>query len=252
MLLHGIGCRWQHWLPVLDELANHHDVIALDLPGFGFSPRPATAPEAGAAPLARIVAAFLQELGVVRPHVAGNSLGGWVALELAREGLVRSVIALSPAGFYTQAEAIFLLASLKLARFSAVAGRATVARAMRPAWLRRAAQWQFYQHGDRLDRFDAAENLRALADCTWWEETLDAIVRERFHLGRPLDLPVTIGWGEHDRVLPYRQAARAISEIPGARLITLTGCGHLPMGDDPRQVAQVILEGAATDAGRRG
>ena len=93
VLLHGIGSRWQMWVPVLDLLSATNDVLALDLPGFGDSPPLPAEFEPGAGGLAQAVGGFLTGLGIERPHVAGNSLGGWVALEMARRGEVSSVTA---------------------------------------------------------------------------------------------------------------------------------------------------------------
>ena len=84
MLIHGIGHRWQAWEPVLDGLAEAHDVIAIDLPGFGCHATRRQPPSVPA--LAAWVGSFFAELGVDRPHVAGNSLGGGLALELAAAG----------------------------------------------------------------------------------------------------------------------------------------------------------------------
>ncbi|MCW2967797.1 MAG: alpha/beta fold hydrolase, partial [Solirubrobacteraceae bacterium] len=81
LLLHPLGADRRVWDPVLGELAARCDVVVPDLPGFGASP-PLDAVATPAA-LAGALAAFLGELGVSRPHVVGNSLGGWVALELA-------------------------------------------------------------------------------------------------------------------------------------------------------------------------
>ena len=100
VLLHGIGGEACVWDPVIDALAAHHDVLALDLPGFGRSaPLPdgvAPTPEA----LAAAVARRLQAEGLSDAHVAGNSLGGWIALELAKAGHARSVTGLCPAGLW--------------------------------------------------------------------------------------------------------------------------------------------------------
>src|ERR1700760_4958227 len=95
LLIHGIGSRWQMWEPVLDLLTPHRDVIAIDLPGFGASGMPVAGTPAGPDSLTTLVQDFLREIGVERPHVAGNSLGGYIALELARRGQVRSAAALS-------------------------------------------------------------------------------------------------------------------------------------------------------------
>src|SRR5262249_17342622 len=112
VLIHGIGSRWQMWEPVLPLLEGHRDVIALDLPGFAASPPPPSGTPAGLASLTRLVEDFLDRLGLERPHVAGNSMGGWIALELAKNGRVRSATALSPAGFHTPREAVYQRAML--------------------------------------------------------------------------------------------------------------------------------------------
>ena len=100
LLVHGLGSHQQVWQPLLPELESRFDVINVDLPGHGHAPRlapgsPAT-PEALAAELAKL----LDDLGVVRPHVVGSSLGGWIALELAKAGRAESVTAFAPAGFW--------------------------------------------------------------------------------------------------------------------------------------------------------
>src|ERR1044072_1362086 len=117
VLLHGIGHRWQAWEPVLDSLAAAHDVIAVDLPGFGRSPlladgRGYDMPSAVAA-----CADIFDDLGLDRPHVAGNSLGGVLSLELASRGLVSSATALAPAGFWSARDrswALWVLRTIRL------------------------------------------------------------------------------------------------------------------------------------------
>lgn len=96
LLIHGIGSRWQMWEPVIGTLAAQHEVIAIDLPGFGDSPMPAPGTAPGLDSLTSLVQAFAEQIGVGRPHVAGNSLGGLIALELAKRGQARSATALSP------------------------------------------------------------------------------------------------------------------------------------------------------------
>src|SRR4051794_17012519 len=94
LLIHGLGGEACVWEPVLGALEQHHEVIAIDLPGFGRPP--ALPPEIVPTPhaLAAAVATFLDELGLDTVHVAGNSLGGWIALELAAAGRARSVVGL--------------------------------------------------------------------------------------------------------------------------------------------------------------
>ncbi|GGT54476.1 hypothetical protein GCM10010207_63030 [Streptomyces atratus] len=104
LLLHGIGHHRQAWDPVLPVLAVERDVAAVDLPGFGASSALPDGVPYDLASMAPVLGAFCEELGLDRPHVTGNSLGGLLAPELGREKLVRSVTALSPAGFWTQSE----------------------------------------------------------------------------------------------------------------------------------------------------
>src|SRR2546423_7414962 len=99
VLIHGVGSQWQVWQPLLPALERARDVIALDLPGFGGSPSLPIGVVPGAAALADAVAGFMDELGIERPVIGGNSLGGWIALELAKRDRARAVVAVSPAGF---------------------------------------------------------------------------------------------------------------------------------------------------------
>src|SRR2546427_2634279 len=112
VLIHGIGHHWQAWRPVIDLLAADHDVIACDSPGFGRSaPLPGDV-EPTIWAYAQAFEDFFEQLGSKRPHVAGNSMGGAIALELARRGSVATATAISPAGFWTDAERRFCQASL--------------------------------------------------------------------------------------------------------------------------------------------
>ena len=114
VLIHGIGSQWQVWGPVLERVGEQRDVVALDLPGFGASPP--LAGEVTLATLADAVAGLVDELGLERPHVAGNSLGGALALELARTGRARSATGLSPLGFARGREITFARALARRAR----------------------------------------------------------------------------------------------------------------------------------------
>ncbi len=245
VLIHGIGSQWQIWEPVLDRLTPAREVIALDLPGFGGSPRPAAGVPAGVASLVALVSEFLEEIGVRRPHVAGNSLGGLIALELAKRGQVRSATALSPAGFANRPETLQARLSLRISVRGArlMASRADALLAPRAA--RVAALGLFFAHPTRVPPGPAADGVRALAGAPWFDSTLAAIGPRAFAGEAPIELPVTIAWGEKDRLLAPRQARRASRAIPNARMVTLYGCGHVPTYDDPEQVAKVLLEGSA-------
>jgi pimeloyl-ACP methyl ester carboxylesterase len=244
VLIHGIGSAWQVWEPVLGLLAAERDVIALDLPGFAGSPMPPPGTAPGIPSLTRLVAEFVEGLGLDRPHVAGNSLGGWISLELAKQDRVRSATALSPAGFHNDREMVYERINLKTAVRLARLLAPYADRIAASPTARKAAYALFVARPERLPAADAAQATRALAAAPWFDDTLAAALADRFGAGEQIRVPVTIAWGERDRLLLPRQAPRAVRAIPGARLLTLRGCGHVPTWDDPEQVARVILEGS--------
>lgn len=244
LLLHGIGHHRQAWDPVVDILATERDVIAVDLPGFGASP---ALPEGLAYDLpttAAVFRGFCEELGLERPHVAGNSLGGLMALELGREKVVRSVTALSPAGFWSQAERRYafgvLLTMRQIARRMPLP---LVEKLARTTAGRTALTSTIYARpGRRSPEAVVAETL-ALVNAPGFDDTLRAGTSVRFTDDIP-GIPVTVAWGTQDRLLLRRQGVRAKQLIPRSRLVRLPGCGHCPMNDDPALVARVILDGS--------
>ncbi|MEV6955266.1 alpha/beta fold hydrolase [Streptomyces sp. NPDC051183] len=247
LLLHGIGHHLQAWHPVTDILAAEHDVIAVDLPGFGLSePLPHGVPY-GLDTVAPALGALCAALGVERPHVAGNSLGGLLALEMGRSNLVRSVTALSPAGFWTEGERRYAFTALRAMRAGSRAlPRPALERLSRSAAGRAALTGTIYARPARRSPEAVVAETLALRDATGFEDTLAAGGSVRFTADVP-GLPVTIAWGARDRLLLRRQGVRAKHVIPGARLVRLPGCGHVPMNDDPALVSRVILDTARRD-----
>ncbi|WP_016910482.1 alpha/beta fold hydrolase [Streptomyces xiaopingdaonensis] len=247
VLLHGVGHHWQAWEPVFAALAASHDVVALDLPGFGASPELPAGHGYDAASAARQLAAVCTALGLERPHVAGNSLGGLLALELARTGRARSVTALAPAGFWTEHERKYAFAVLRSMRAGAAALPESAVRTLARSTAGRASLTGtiYARPGWRSPEAVVAETA-ALRDATGFEPVLasgrrpDALFRSDIP-----DVPVTLAWGDRDRVLLPRQGVRAKRVIPGAGLVRLRGCGHVPMNDDPAAVARTVLDTTA-------
>ena len=240
VLLHGIGHRWQAWEPVIDRLAEFHDVIAVDLPGFGKSPLPASGPLADMDALVTEVARWLvDELGVERPHVAGNSLGGAVALELAKADLVASATAFAPAGFFRGWEIRWALAALWSLRLATHLPEPLLKLSANVPALRALSFGLLVARPSRLTPEAALGDAFALRDAPAFHSVAKAGARYEFH-GRPRT-PVTVAWGTRDRILLPRQAGRAAQRLPAARHVTLPGCGHVPMSDAPGLVTSTIL-----------
>ncbi|MFK4226538.1 alpha/beta fold hydrolase [Streptomyces sp. NPDC019890] len=244
LLLHGIGHHWQAWEPVMGILAAERDVIAIDLPGFGTSPALPQGVSYDLTTVGSALGGFCEALEIDRPHVAGNSLGGLLALELGREKLVRSVTALSPAGFWSPGERQYAFGMLLTMRRAARALPLPLIEGLsRSAAGRAALTSTIYARPGRRSPAAAVAETLALRAATGFHQTL-AAGRDIVFADDIPDLPVTIGWGMQDRLLLRRQGIRAKHAIPGARLVRLPGCGHVPMNDDPALVARVILDGS--------
>jgi pimeloyl-ACP methyl ester carboxylesterase len=244
LLLHGIGHHRQAWDPVVDILAAERDVISVDLPGFGASPGLPDGLSYDLATTTAVFAAFCESMGLERPHVVGNSLGGLIALELGREKLARSVTALSPAGFWSEAERRYAFGVLLAMRhISRRLPLPLVEQLSRSAAGRTVLTSTIYARPGRRSPDAVVAETLALAQAPGFDQTLGAGRAVRFTDDLP-GIPVTVAWGTRDRLLIRRQGVRAKQIIPRARLVRLPGCGHCPMNDDPALVARVILDGS--------
>jgi pimeloyl-ACP methyl ester carboxylesterase len=256
VLLHGIGHHWQAWEPVIERLSGEFDVIACDSPGFGRSAPLSPGIEPTIPAYADAFEWFFAELGLERPHVAGNSMGGAIALELARRRAVRSVTAFSPAGFWTPGELRFCQISLRGPAHIPAAARPAVEALARTRRGRIALFSQTFGYPARMPPEEAVATLRDAWAAPAFAGALDAFRQYRF--GAPEQLrstPVAIAWGRRDKLLPYRlQAPRARALLPWATHVTL-GAGHVPFYDDPAAAAAVIRtcarSAATATAGRR-
>jgi pimeloyl-ACP methyl ester carboxylesterase len=230
VLLHPLGADRQVWDPIIGPLSAMHDVIALDLPGFGQSaplrlltPTPRT--------LAETVAALLRELGVDRAHVVGNSLGGWVALELGLARAASRVTAIAPAGLWSAPLAPKASLGHRLAR----ALEPLIEPAAKTRRGRRLLLSGSVAHPDRVPGPDAAHLIRAYARAPGFIAVNDAMRAARFTALEQLPCPVTLIWPEHDHLVnrpPVLPANVTAVELPDA--------GHIPMWDAPAALVTLI------------
>jgi len=247
LLVHGVSHRRQAWYPVVDLLTPHREVFLVDLPGHGDSPSWAPRGRSAKDYFRDELEALSAKVGLDRPHVAGNSLGGLIALEMAVDGRASSVTALSPAGFWEGEKDFAYIERL----FGTVVRAAGYAQHVAPLLARTSAgrmlmmSWAMARPG-RVTPEAALGDLRAMLRA---RPALRALLDEAysFEAGTlPTDVPVTVAWGKRDLVLRTYQAQRARELMPEASHVWLRGCGHVPMSDRPRLIADVLLRGSAS------
>jgi pimeloyl-ACP methyl ester carboxylesterase len=242
LLFHGVLGTPLMWCHVLPLLAAQYRVIALPAlghqGGYACTERPARIQH-----VVDDAERALDAMGLAQAHMAGNSLGGWVALELSRRGRARSVCAFSPAGMWDTRNAressFKLQAMLTTTRLT----RPLLPRFAGLSLFRRIALRDSAVHGERT----SAAELIALADaalgCSVAQDLLTT--PEQF-----ADLKVScatdIAWSARDRIFPLEPFSNtARKRIPGARHLVLEDVGHVPMLDNPRLVADTILHTTA-------
>jgi pimeloyl-ACP methyl ester carboxylesterase len=241
LLIHGIGSSLRCWSPVLPTLAASHDVIALDLPGFGQSGPLAPGIASTVPALVDAVEAHLDSLRLETVHVAGNSMGGWIALELARRLRARSVVAISPAGFGTTGENRRSRLTLKVMHAVARVLAPVANPICRPAAGRAAVYGPFAGRPWRIEPAELSHAIRAMAGAPAFTATLGWLFSHNAEGLHEIDVPVSVLWGTRDAILAPRQARRFGAVIPGCQLHPLRGLGHIPMSDDPSLIASSIL-----------
>jgi pimeloyl-ACP methyl ester carboxylesterase len=241
LLLHGTGGSHRHWAPLWPILAPQRELFAVDLPGHGDSDPPPADGDHTPVGYAAAIADFLGALGIGTAHVAGDSVGGWTALELAKLGRARSVVAIAPAGLWPRRDpwrcVLKLWGMYRLGRLTApLTERALRTDAGRTRLLRGTVAKPL-----NLSEEEARDLIVTYNSTPTFTKHLAQTRRARFRDGHAIDVPVTIAWGDHERLLPPK--ARRQDELPPhTHTVTLTGCGHVPFWDDPEQVAQTILD----------
>jgi pimeloyl-ACP methyl ester carboxylesterase len=238
VLLHGFLDSPHTWDLVRPVLERRHDVLAPALAGHAGGP-------AYDGDLAGAVERAMDDAGVETAHIAGNSLGGHVALQLAERGRARSVVAFAPAGGWAdwRAPAELLDEQARVhehARRTAPQADAVLAT---PEGRRRATQLITvnYEHipADLLVR-----QTLAVASAPAAREMLAAAREDDWPLdAERIDVPVRIVWGTEDALLPWPSAAERYRTqlLPHADWVVLDGVGHCPQLDVPTEAAQLIL-----------
>jgi pimeloyl-ACP methyl ester carboxylesterase len=242
--LHGFTDTWRTWELVLPALEREHDVLAVTLAGHAGGP-PLPDPISDSA-LVDAVEAAMDDAGFATAHLVGNSLGGYLALQLASRGRARSVMALAPAGGWGPGDPRFedalryFILIRELVREAAPRADEIVST---PQGMRRATEISM-AHFEHIPPELIAHSIRAAAAC---DATIPYVEFAR-NRGWKLDAgriacPVLVAWGTADNVLDWPTAgARYRDEwLPDAEWVTLDGVGHCPQLDVPGPTADLVL-----------
>jgi pimeloyl-ACP methyl ester carboxylesterase len=248
VLLHGFTGHWRHWRPVLADLVARYEVIAPTLAGHQGGPAyPSGTGLEKVADAGDSLERHLDELGVGTAHFVGNSMGGSLAIELAKRGRARSVVAFSPGGGWElggpEPERIARCFARQMRMVRVL--RKQIPRLMRRPGARKLAMRNIMRHGELISPADAVDLSLDPLGCTVVTDVLASLRAGRAHV-EDLDqvaVPTLIAWAELDRILPLATcSARFKREIPNAKFQILPRVGHVPMWDDTRLVVKTISD----------
>jgi pimeloyl-ACP methyl ester carboxylesterase len=247
VFVHGLAGSWQNWLEQLPAFADHHRVIALDLPGFGRSEMPAQ--RISISGYARTLDALCDALDVEAAAFVGNSMGGFVGAELAIAfpERVERLTLVSAAGLTVE--------HMRSERGLAALRRAENALAFYMGWiashsdtvarrarLRRAVLALVAAHPDRLPAPLAAEQIRGSGK-PGFVDAVDALTSYPIRHRIPeIACPTLIVWGDRDRVVPVRDAHEFERLIPNSRRVVLEDTGHVAMLERPARFNALLEE----------
>ena len=245
VLVHGLGGQWQNWLENIPRLAQERRVVALDLPGHGLTPKPESE-DITISGYGRCVDAFCEKLGLPEVDLVGNSMGGFVAAEVAIQfpQRVSRLVLVSAAGI-TSADTLqapiltFGRVATALATNSAARHRRLASRPI----TRHLALALVARHPRLLKADLAYEGFFKGAGKGGFDDALRACLEYDFRDRLPdVKVPTLIVWGEKDSIIPVRDADEFERLIDDSRKVVMKDTGHIPMAERPQAFNDVLVE----------
>lgn len=241
VLIHGMGSAATAWQPIIPRLSPLYRLVTVDLPGHGktaFSPIQKMDPES----LANLVLENLHQIGIDQFHLVGNSLGGWVSLEMAYQNsaAIKSITALAPAGLWLTPFTSRYPGEVAL-RFMASGVDRLAPSLLNFTWAKRigfetvSPRWKSLSYELCLDA------TNAMAAATGYFPAWDAMLGKRFDKEIDPKIPITIIFGDTDHTLPAKTCQERTLAPNHAKWIVLSETGHAPMWDSPDEVIAEIL-----------
>ena len=244
LLIHGMGSASTAWKPIRPMLESKFQVITVDMPGHGETPYIEGAPMDPNS-LALAVLNEMSELGIENFHLVGNSLGGWVSLEMASTAptRIKSVTALAPAGLWLNPYNVRYPATA-LARFLAKTTMKLAPTALHFEPARRLGFWDVSPRWQEFSYEICLDAVNALGKADGYYPAWDGMLMKRFDGTIPEQIPVTIIFGDTDRTLPATTCQERSVAPAHAKWIIFPDTGHAPMWDSPHDVVAAIEDTA--------
>jgi pimeloyl-ACP methyl ester carboxylesterase len=244
VFVHGLGGQWQNWLENIPRAAQERRVIALDLPGFGLSPMPRN--EITIPGYARTVNALCEQFGLGVVELVGNSMGGYIAAEVAIQfpRRVDRLILVSAAGISSANLAHQPVLTLGRVATAVVSWGAARHRqvASRPK-ARHMALVLVARYPSRLKADLAYEGFFKGAGKPGFEDALRACLEYDFRHRLPeIQRPTLIVWGEQDSIIPVNDAHEFERLIPDSRKVVMQETGHISMAERPVAFNELMMD----------
>jgi pimeloyl-ACP methyl ester carboxylesterase len=242
VLLHDMAASWQWWLENIPTLAQHHRIIAIDLPGFGQS-EPLPAP-AEMATHARTVLGLLAQLDIESATVSGHSMGGLVAMEMfvADPRRVRNLI-LVDSGGVPMPERRLAVVLVLLRICAAILRRRFIRRALATKpWVRRLALRAAFSDPRAMSPELAAKTMPLFGGPGFVDAVAAAGRAVHATVPEAITCPVLLAWGERDAIAPPWCAQQMHDRLPDSELVVFAGAGHTPMIEFPDQFNDLAVQ----------
>jgi len=238
LLLHGWGSSRRDFAAVLPALTERFDVLNVDLPGAGRSRHLDVRPTVRA--IADAVERTLDAEEVGRVHVLGNSLGARVALELARRGRARSVVAIAPSGLNLLPERVFQGTGMAMARLVGRTAAPLMGPLSRSTVGRTALLLPLKTRPWSTSREEAIGAREGFADSRdWWRTLLWGLLLDVPRGLGHIDCPVLLVQGTADWIA-MGQTVRYLPLVPRSRFRPLLAAGHAPQSDRPDTIVRLV------------
>lgn len=243
LLIHGLGSAATVFKPILVELSKNFRVISIDLPGHGQSPYSESQAMDPSSLGETIFETVKNEYGIEKFHVAGNSLGGWIALEMAasRPKQILSVTGLAPAGLWLTPASARLPSEARL-YYLAKTLKPFIKMALKSKQMRKIGFKRVSPKWQELSNETCFDASIAMTNCRGYFPAWDGMTGRRFDAKVPESVKVTILFGDSDNTLPADVSQERSLAPSHCRWLVIENCGHAPMWDHPELVAKAIRE----------